>query len=192
VVATLLNCKDIDVNVQDDNQDTPLHEASLNGHHEIVQKLLEHMEMAHDGIEAFNPVNSELKTPLHFACHYGKIEVVQKLLAHVCYNEQNTSCLIETRDNESNTALHLACESGNGAVVSTLVRTGADLLALKQDDVSPMHIAARLGFNHIAEELMTRGAREDVVNRLDSGHQTPLHYAAAQNQVEMIKFLLEQ
>ena len=190
MVATLLTCQSVDVNVQDENKDTPLHEASLYGHYEIVEKLLEYMDLAHEDIKAYNPQNSELKTPLHFACHYGKIEVVRKLLAHVCYDQQKTSRLIETTDNESNTALHLACESGNVAVVSILVSKGARLSALKQDDVSPMHIAARLGFTSIAEELTTRG--ENVVNRLDSQHQTPLHYAAAQNKVEMIKFLLGQ
>ena len=112
------------------------------------------------------------------------------LLAHVDCDHQKTSDVIETEDNESNTALHLACESGNKTVVSILVAKGANLLALKQDDVSPMHIAARHGFTDIAEELMTRG--EDLLNRIDCDHRTPLHYAAAQNKVEMILLLLNQ
>lgn len=112
------------------------------------------------------------------------------LLAHVDHDDHKTSLLIETQDNENNTALHLACESGNETVVSILVAKKANLFALKLDDVSPMHIAARHGFTAIADELMTKG--EDILNRTNSDHQTPLHYAAAQNQVKMIQFLLEQ
>lgn len=187
-VTILLKCKNIDINIQDENQETPLHEASVSGHHKIVEKLLENM--AHDDFSAFNPQNSESKTPLHFACHEGKVEVVQMLLDHVDYDVHKTSLLIETKDNENNTALHLACENGNKTVVSYLVAKGANCLALKLDDVSPMHIAARHGFTDIADELITKGG--DLVNWINSDHQTPLHYAAAQNQVKMIHFLLEQ
>lgn len=146
--------------------------------------------MTHDDLTVFNPRNSEFKTPLHFACHEGNVEVVKLLLAHVDDDCHKTSELIETMDNERNTALHLACESGDKTVVSILIAKNANLSALKQDDVSPMHIAARHGFTDIAEELMMRG--EDLLNRMDCDHRTPLHYAAAQNQVKMIQLLLDQ
>lgn len=187
-VTALLNCKNIDINIQDDNEDTPLHEASLNGHFEIVEQLLEHI--GHNDITVFNPQNGELKTPLHFACHEGQVEVVQMLLRHVDYDHRKVSLLIETQDNEKNTALHLACESGNETIVSILVAMGANLHAMKLDDVYPIHVAARYGFVAIANELMTKG--DSILNKIDSDHQTPLHYAAIQNQVNMIQFLLEQ
>lgn len=184
-VTALLKCKHIDINIPDENQDTPLHEASLNGHYEIVEMLLEHIGKS--DVATFNPQNSELKTPLHFACHEGQVEVVQLLLNH---DYRRVSYLIETEDNEKNTALHLACESGNVTIVSILVAMGANLLATKFGDVSPIHVAARHGFTSIANELMNKG--DAILDMTDSDQQTPLHYAATHNQVEMIQFLLEQ
>lgn len=187
-VTTLLKCENIDVNIQDEYMDTPLHEACMNGHQEIVKKLLAHISCS--DIRAFNPQNSEFKTPFHFACHEGQAEVVQLLLAHVHDNYQMISLLLTTLDNERNTALHLACESGDEKIVAMLVREGANLLALKLGDVSPIHIAARHGFTEIANELIK--SEEDILNVIDCEQKTPLHYSAAQNQVKMIQFLLEQ
>lgn len=188
-VTTLLKCKQgIDVYIGNDNDDTPLHEACLNGHHEIVYELLEYMQ--HASITSFNPLNGELKSPLHFACHEGHVEVVSMLLKHADYDSKKLKILLGTEDNEKNTALHLACESGDVRIVSILLAMGANVHALKLGDVSPIHLAARYGFKDIAKELMTKG--EDILNMVDFDHQTPLHYAAAQNQVDMIKFLLLQ
>lgn len=183
-VTTLLKCRHIDINIPDENQDTPLHEAALNGHCEIVEMLLEHI--GNNDVAAFNPQNSESKTPLHFACHEGQVEVAQLLLNH---DYRKVSLLLETQDNEKNTALHLACESGNVTLVLILLAMGANLLASKECDVSPIHVAARHGFISIANELMNKG--DAILNMVDSGQQTPLHYAATHNQVKMIQFLLQ-
>lgn len=183
-VDVLLRSKNIDVSITDSNEDTPLHEACLNGHHHIVQRLLLHIEPGD-----INPKNMESKSPLHLACHEGHARVVQMLLDHV-YEKKPGEILVGTEDKEGNTALHLACESGEVRIVRLLMAKGADVTSSKMDNVEPIHIAARYGFKDIASELLTTG--ESILHSVDGSNRTPLHYAAAQDKVEMITFLLDQ
>ena len=187
-VNVLLRCNDIDVSKVDKNGDTPLHEACLNGYDRIVEKLMQRLELedAESVATKANIQNSELQTPLHLACREGHSEVVNSILKHI--PDFNLRVILtQTRDNEESTPLHLACESSRDEIVRILVLNGADLLAVKLDDVAPMHIAARYGYTEVAKTLLSGHNAIDVV---DDFSQTPLHYAASHNKVEMIVFLL--
>ena len=61
------------VDVRDDNEQTPLHVACMNGHVTTVVKLIE----LHSNIEASNIHGC---TPLYFACKHGHAEIVTELL----------------------------------------------------------------------------------------------------------------
>ena len=93
------------------------------------------------------------------------------LVDHI-QDDTKVAWMIETRDIQKNTALHLACESGVVSIVSYLVAKGADLLALRLGDVAAIHVAARYGFVDIAGELLRPG-QDIVVNRVDYKQQTP-------------------
>ena len=188
-VSVLLRSNDVIVNIKDDNNDTPLHEACLNGFHEIVENLLTRMKLEDPDNMDIDPQNNESQTPLQLACREGHVDVVKAILLHAG-DFQKREKLTKSRDNEQNTALHLACESGNEEIVSILIVNGAELSAVKLEDVTPMHIAARYGFVNIAVTLM--GTGEDLVDICEIYNQTPLHYAANHNQVEMIEYLLEK
>jgi len=136
-----------------------------------------------------NPQNNESQTPLHLACREGHVDVVKTLLKHITDFEKRSS-LTKTRDNEQNTALLLACESGVEEIVRILILNRADLFATRLEEVSAIHIAARYGFIAIAEVLMSSG--EDLVDIVEIYNQTPLHYAAESNQVDMINFLIDR
>ncbi len=188
-VDILLRKSEIIVNIQDENRDTPLHEACLNGHYAIVEKLLLRMKLENPEDVNISLQNVELQSPLHIACREGYTEIVKILLQQVS-SFQNRANLTQTRDNEQNTALHLACESGKEEIVRILLLNGADLFAVKIEDVTPMHIAARYGFTEEIKTLMSSG--EDIIDVVDIYNRTPLHYAAAHNQVDMINFLIDQ
>lgn len=132
-------------------------------------------------------------TPLHEACLNGHDKIVVKLLeyAGTVMSRESKTPLHQVIDNEGNTALHLACESGNVVIVTELLSKGANVLALNIREVSPMHLAARCGCKAIAEKLLERD-RDGIMRMTDSKGQTPLHYAAAQNQVDMINLLCER
>jgi ankyrin repeat protein len=63
------------VNVTHENGNTPLHQACLKGHTDVVQLLL-----ANNADVDVTNANDE--TPLHAACKHGHTSVVQALLAN--------------------------------------------------------------------------------------------------------------
>jgi transient receptor potential cation channel subfamily A protein 1 len=180
-LEALIEAPDIQLNISDNNQDTPLHEACLAGHPDVIETLLKKMNEKHIPLSL---ENDEKQTPLHFACKEG-LDVVVKLILQ--YGDDR---LVHTEDNEHNSPLHLACESGNEAVVDTLLQNGANVMAVKENEITPLHIAARLGFVEIAKMLVAK--KKAIVRASDVSQQTPLHYAAQYNQCCMINFLLDQ
>lgn len=188
-VSVLLRSNDTTVNIKDDSRDTPLHEASLNGHIEIVKNLLTRMELEDPDKMDINPQNDESQTPLHLACREGNIEVVRTILLKARNFEQRVE-FTKTRDNEDSTALHLACESGEREIVRILILNGAEPTTVKFEDITPIHIAARYGYTSVVEELLS--IDKDLIKAVDIYSRTPLHYAAHHNEVVMIDFLLER
>ena len=183
-LEVLIETPDIKLDIPDNNQDTPLHEACLAGDPEIVETLLKKMT------EKEMPLllqNDERQTPLHIACKEGLEDIVKLILQ---YGFDQRRSLVGAQDNEYNVPLHLACEGGNKAVVHVLLLNGADIETIKEEDITPLHIAARLGFTDIAKILVE--AKADVVEASDISQQTPLHCASQYNQCEMIDFLLNQ
>ncbi len=184
-VEILLANENIDLTIADDNKDTPLHEAALNGFTEIVEMILRKMKS--DGTISLMLLNDEDQTPLHLACREDHIEIVKLILT---YGFEQRRELASAQDNELNTPLHLACESGNDEIVRLLLLNGADLLTPKNENVFPIHIAAKFGFVKVVETMLNSGT--DVINVGDIYQKTPLHYAAQFNQEKMINFLVDK
>ena len=183
-VEVLLASHDIHVNAQDNNLDTPLHEACIAGDELIVEKLLQ--KMRSDDISLLMQ-NDEKQTPLHHACSEGHPEIVNLILK---YGFQERPVLVAAQDNEHNTPLHLACESGKDEIVKTLLLNGADMGAVKDDEVTAIHIAARRGYRNVVMILLEAG--RDIMYDVDVNQQTALHRAAEYNQCEMIDYLLDK
>ena len=183
-IEVLIQHESIKLDMPDNNKDTPLHEACLAGDPEIVETLLKKMQEMKFSLLL---ENNEKQTPLHIACKEGVGEVV-KLLIKYGFDERRQ--LVAARDNEYNTPLHLACEGGNEMVVQLLFSNGADIEVVKEGDITPLHITARLGFTKIAKILVD--TKKDIVNESDANQQTPLHRAAQYNQCDMIDLLLDR
>ncbi len=183
-VEVLLNDPSVYVDVRDTNNDTPLHEACHIGDKHIVEKILR--KMKEDNVDLLAQ-NDENRTALHSACKKGHIDVVKLILQ---YGFDQRRQLVSAQDNEYNTPLHLACESGNDEIVRVLLLNGADIHAARSEETTPLHIAARHGFHKVSKTLLDSGL--DIIDILDAFQQTPLHYAARNNQDRMIDFLLEK
>ena len=187
-VESLLKAAHIDINMRDKQGSTALHEACENGSNKITELLLK------KGAE-ISVANVDKVTPLHIASHEGCTEVVKILL--LCGHRQNiVPTLVSAADGQGSTALHYAVESGVQSIVEALLLNGADPIATKDNDVTPLHIAARGGHVGIAKLLLEYREQShidiDIIEMTDREQNTPLHFAARHNQCEMIKYLVEE
>ena len=168
------------VNAKDNKHDTPLHEACAKGNVEIVNRLLANQA-------DMRAKNRDKEQPLHIACKEGHSEIVKQIVKRAQDEAQD---LIEERDQELNTPMHLAVESGDLETLKILLLRRASAVVRNKDEVYPIHIAAAQGYLSMAQVLVQFS--KDVIFAEDSSVRTPLHHAARNNRVEMIKFLISK
>ncbi|XP_048758493.2 caskin-1-like isoform X4 [Ostrea edulis] len=205
--------KRININYQDGDGMSALHQASLMGNLEMMQMLLEcHADVSiHDnkGMLALhyaawqgmsdpvhtllqwkspvNEVSQDGNTPLHLACQHGHFDVVNLLLLH------NSSPTVQNKDRK--TPLDLACEFGRYRVVDLLLRSNmcAPLLMDSPEDTvdehstTPLHLAAKNGHIEIIRLLLQAGVN---INR-STLKGTSLHQAALCGKIEVVRLLLD-
>jgi ankyrin repeat protein len=95
---------------------------------------------------------------------------------------------INTENNETQTALHVACEHGSHNVVRMLVEKFADMDVEDNLGYTPLHYASLYGYYKIAKILMNKYC--DIEIEDDEGN-TPLHIACKHGQTEIVKLLLK-
>jgi ankyrin repeat protein len=125
-----------DVNAKGHGDWTALHWASVRGHVQVFKELMEHGA----DIEATTLSGS---TALHWACNNGHLAVVNKLLSpnDSSPNDSNVvaasilgkrksrgGAIIDVKDNEGDTPLHIASLCGHLLIVKALLAVGADIL----------------------------------------------------------------
>ena len=153
MVKVLLTAPEIDKDIRDERNQTPLHAAAHNGHTEVVQVLVD----AHANIAARDEND---RTPLHLAASNGRTDVVTILLAAgaevdaLDKNNATPLCLTTAHDHLAvvkvllaahanpnlNTPLYSAAFHGNVDMVRELLASGADW-TLKCDKETPLDVA---------------------------------------------------
>ncbi|XP_044178516.1 transient receptor potential cation channel subfamily A member 1 homolog [Acropora millepora] len=168
----------------DEYGSTPLHCAVTCSDGKVVKALLD----AGADLRAKDHVK---RTPIHLACIEGNIDVMQVLLEHVENSENgyDISEMLEDKNGEGETALHVAVKGGCQEIVKLCLHKGAKVRARRGNSAHPLHIAAIHGHVEIAACLIEHNANFEERNAL---RETPLHIAAGCNKTRMVEFLLDK
>ncbi|KAJ5970460.1 Mg2+ transporter protein CorA-like/Zinc transport protein ZntB [Penicillium vulpinum] len=155
------------------NQNTPLIDASVEGHEGIVLILLHH------GADTESR-NAHGNTPLLVAAFNGHEKVVSILLSH--------KAEVDSRNNSQNTPLQLAAFAGYDKIVSRLLESGAEIDSCNNEKNTSLQLAASAGHDRAAFVLLSHKAEVDSCN--DTGN-TSLQLACTEGHEEVARILLQ-
>ncbi|TKY62271.1 Ankyrin repeat-containing protein [Spatholobus suberectus] len=160
--------------------ETPLHIASLLGHLEFCQALLQNSP------SSAGEVDSEGRCPLHLASAKGHTEVVKALS-----RTNPEMCLV--RDKDDMLPLHFAAMRGRVGAIEELIKAKPDSIRemTETDDGSVLHLCVR--YNHLeALKFLVESLRGDhqFLSLKDKEDNTLLHLAVKCRQMKIIKYLL--
>eukprot|EP01018_Ginkgo_biloba_P002325 Gb_29663 [translate_table: standard] len=172
---------------------TPLHLASLHGHLNVLNLLLER------GADP-NARCLKSKTPLMLACKGGNVACVERLL-------ECGANVVAFESWNGRTCLHYAAKGGHYDCVDRLLaamRLGpvaeswgfSRLVNVRDSNIgaTPLHLAARAGHVAVCGLLLDNGAivsaTTSTTDFSPEHGSTPLHFAARGNSVEVVRELL--
>ncbi|XP_059181734.1 ankyrin repeat and sterile alpha motif domain-containing protein 1B-like [Centropristis striata] len=168
--------KGLNVNCTDSTGYTPLHHASLNGHREVVLKLLQFEAST-------NIADSKGCFPLHLAAWRGDVDIVRILIHH-----GPSHCRVNQQNHERETALHCAAQYGHSEVVSVLLQELTDPTMRNSQQETPLDLAALYGRLQVVCMLVS--AHPNLMSSHTRRH-TPLHLAARNGHHSTVQTLLE-
>ncbi len=117
------------------------------------------------------------------------LKVVQKGAADkIAALLTDNSTLANTRDEESETMLHIAVQKGKDKVITVLLDSGAEINIGDSIGDTPLHLAVKKGADKLVSLLLSRGA---AVNINNNDGLTPLHLAAGKGQLKIATLLVE-
>uniref|UniRef100_A0A8D0DR03 Ankyrin repeat and sterile alpha motif domain-containing protein 1B n=1 Tax=Salvator merianae TaxID=96440 RepID=A0A8D0DR03_SALMN len=164
------------INCTDSSGYTALHHAALNGHKDVVIKLLQYEAST-------NVADNKGYFPIHLAAWKGDVEIVKILIhhgpSHSRVNEQN---------NENETALHCAAQYGHSEVVAVLLEELTDPTIRNNKLETPLDLAALYGRLRVVKMIIN--AYPNLMSCNTRKH-TPLHLAARNGHKAVVQVLLE-
>ncbi|XP_061617598.1 ankyrin repeat and sterile alpha motif domain-containing protein 1B isoform X3 [Phyllopteryx taeniolatus] len=168
--------KGLNVNCTDSSGYTPLHHAALNGHREVVLKLLQSEASA-------NVADSKGCVPLHLAAWRGDVDIVRILVRH-----GPSRCQVNRQNHEREAPLHCAAQYGHSDVVSVLLQELTDPTMRNSRHETPLDLAALYGRLQVVRMLVS--AHPNLMGVRGRRH-TPLHLAARNGHRSTAQTLLE-
>nr|XP_045008295.1 ankyrin repeat and sterile alpha motif domain-containing protein 1B isoform X16 [Jaculus jaculus] len=165
------------VNCTDSSGYTALHHAALNGHKDIVLKLLQYEAST-------NVADNKGYFPIHLAAWKGDVEIVKILIHH----GPSHSRVNEQQNNENETALHCAAQYGHSEVVAVLLEELTDPTIRNSKLETPLDLAALYGRLRVVKMIIS--AHPNLMSCNTRKH-TPLHLAARNGHKAVVQVLLE-
>ena len=187
--AKMLLLSGADVNVTGkETGESPLHIVARRSYLKLMSLLLE------EGAD-INLLSCAGETALHVAVRHSHIEAV-RLLINSAPDPVSAESLVNTANNEGETALHLACELCSPdalPIVHILLNNGANLLTTtKLTGENPLHYAARCNSVETMREFgrFIAGDYHSIANRQCKNGWSPLLTAANYGHEYVVELLL--
>lgn len=172
----------------------PLIQAAIQGNIVEVKRLLiqDHRlfcdELTEDGQDALQYICAQQQIDEKQMHDY--IEVIKVLLENA--NANNLSINELDIDGNGQTALMYTMENNHKSIVAIFLQKEYKGLIDAQviaGGRTHLHMAARCGFQNVAEVLLEQGADIDARDQIQ---RTPLHWAASHNHQALFQFLLSK
>jgi len=177
VVSAILNLDNVEADLKDADDRTPLSWAAAYGHETIVKLLIER-----DDVE-INSKDYSGRIPLYWAAGKG-YETIVKLLIERDDVETNS------KDEFQQTPLSLAAERGHETIVKLLIEQDVDMNSKNNDGRTSLSWAAEHGHETIVKLLIER---DDVeTDSKDRYGRTSLSWAAEHGHETIVKLLIER
>lgn len=200
-VQSLLRSENINVNIANEQEDTPIHDAILGaatGHvaaaDEILDELLDH------GASVTQQGGTNIQTPLQVMIYNNMLSHIKKAISW--------NCSLRTMDHLGNAPIHTAASCGYKDLVSVMLEKDITLVSLKNRDGLTASECAKKE-NHLELEGYINSAAllcsiqrgdSDGVERLlsscssfqpDAENNTAAHLAAQKGNVQIIEQLIK-
>ena len=215
VAALLLERDEPCLAAVDRSHNTPLHYAARHCRLAMIEFLL-------DKGASVNTKNLNSYTPLMLAVYYGSamgvreilkhsncqvelrdglgknalsiaIEKNEKLVVTEILNHRRGRWLVNEKDDEDKTPLHVVARHGYVEILDLLLDTkNCDLVALNSLKETPLHVAAYNGNATIVQRLLDylREVAIEMIENEDLYGNTALHCACEQGQLEVVELLV--
>ena len=215
VAALLLERDESCLAAVDNLHNTPLHYAARHCRLAMIEFLL------NEGA-SINTKNLNSYTPLMLAVYYGSaigvreilehsncqvelrdglgknafsiaIEKNEKLVVTEILNHRRGRWLVNEKDDEDKTPLHVVARHGYVEILDLLLDTkNCDLVALNSFKETPLHVAAYNGNATIVQRLLDylREVSIEMIENEDMNGNTALHCACEQGQLEVVELLV--
>jgi ankyrin repeat protein len=166
---------------------TPLHEAVMWGHLDILNTFLDtnlnttKRDCRGNAVLQFdiNKKDGRGNTPLQFAAELGYFNIVKLLI--------DRGAQVNTTDKLGKTPLHKAACMHNRNIVEHLINNGADPNIKDKEHWTVLQLAVRMGQLEVVKCLIEKNININVVDRAG---KTALHHAAFHGLKDIVEYLV--
>jgi ankyrin repeat protein len=153
-------------------------------YNDIIGKLIEYNNKI-VGIDILNLQDRDKNTPLHYCVIFNNIYGIELLIKN--------NCNMVLKNNQGNTALHLAVASSNklleNIINSKIFIENTNLINMKNNiGETPLHVACNFELIDNIKLLLLKKAD---INIYDNTHLTPIFYCITLNNIKLVELLLE-